>query len=330
MRSLRNKAGIALRCVLATLALGAALSLVPFAMSQQSGPFQWWVHTNDPTRSYLYMGDRMIGAWDHVNEYWRSWDSRRGWGPKDIDPPIPAPDSLEVHLRVEKTLRAQPLGKFVFGVDRRPGAAVKRPEPEKYSYKGTPVSREQIDQIMKKSPCQCGPGCQCEPGDGCGCSHTTAMKGDEKGGRVIDDSKKARLTIIAGDKATRDKVKQDIKTSHAFDGLRDNILVWDGPETDWSFDCGFPKGGNPTIIYQAPDGTVLHRQSDYNGPDELAAAVRKASPNYDPARDPDQRKLALIPKIHIGTQPGSVWLVAIVACVLLYLWKKVKARPVQS
>ena len=57
--------------------------------------------------------------------------------------------------------------------------------------------------------------------------------------------------------------------------------------------------GSPTIYVQNADGTVLHRQDDYAGGLESLSAtltkLRKASPDYDKAKDPDTRRARGLP-----------------------------------
>ena len=63
----------------------------------------------------------------------------------------------------------------------------------------------------------------------------------------------------------------------------------------WELGCGFrapAPGAGPTAYLQEPGGRVLFRR-DGATPAELASALRRADPNYDPAKDPDGRPAAL-------------------------------------
>ena len=74
--------------------------------------------------------------------------------------------------------------------------------------------------------------------------------------------------------------------------------------------AGFVTTGKPTIYVQAPDGKVLHRQDDYQGgAPELAEAIRRIDPNYDPKKDFDLRKLLRIPN-PLSKVPVAAWLLA--------------------
>ena len=106
-----------------------------------------------------------------------------------------------------------------------------------------------------------------------------------------DDSDTLRLTIIGSEEARR-RVREDLAGPLA-DEARE-FLIQDYPPDHWAVkDAGFHREGNPTIYIQKPDGTVLHRQDDYNGPDEFRAVLeklRRPDPNYDPRKDPDLRR----------------------------------------
>ncbi len=98
---------------------------------------------------------------------------------------------------------------------------------------------------------------------------------------LVDDSKKATVTVIGPDK-DRKEVVAGLKAK-----LGTDYKYWEGPASDWSFEPGFSAKGDPVTIYcQAPDGKVLYRQD--NGAVETAVeAIRKANPAYDPKKDPD-------------------------------------------
>jgi hypothetical protein len=104
---------------------------------------------------------------------------------------------------------------------------------------------------------------------------------------VPDDAKRLRLTVI-GSEPARKQVLQDLASHPALAGLADRLVVQGYDPTAWAVkDYGFVTTGSPTICLQAPDGTVLHRQDTYRGPERLAEAIRRADPSYDPKRDPD-------------------------------------------
>ena len=113
---------------------------------------------------------------------------------------------------------------------------------------------------------------------------------------VPDDSQWLSLTVI-GPEGVRQKVLSDLQSSPFLTPWKDRLKVKDYPPDHWAVkDAGFVTTGNPTIYCQAPDGTVLHRQDVYRGPEALAEVLRKADPSYNPERDPDlNRQLSSVP-----------------------------------
>jgi hypothetical protein len=126
------------------------------------------------------------------------------------------------------------------------------------------------------------------------CSKQEAYAAIEKS--LVDDSKLPWLVVIGSDE-DRKKVLADLERDAALIPFRDKLRVQAYPPTHWvPQSYGFKTDGRPTIYLQAPDGTVLHRQDDYEGgAAALAEAIRKADPNYRPANDPDKRKPDLLP-----------------------------------
>src|SRR5262245_11297860 len=103
-----------------------------------------------------------------------------------------------------------------------------------------------------------------------------------RAGQLTDDSGKLRLTVI-GNPEERKKALTGLPAD-----VKDHCLLKEYTPDNWAVkNAGFKTDGHPTVYVQAPDGKVLHRQDD---PDNLATAVRKADPNYDPSKDPDLRK----------------------------------------
>jgi len=109
-------------------------------------------------------------------------------------------------------------------------------------------------------------------------------------GELADDSQKLHLTVI-GKESDRRNVLSDLDVHPALAAVRDKVLVQGYDPNHWAVaDAGFRVTGQPTIYLQAPGGKVLHRQDDYRGPDQLAAAIRRADPSYQPDQDPDLNK----------------------------------------
>jgi hypothetical protein len=114
--------------------------------------------------------------------------------------------------------------------------------------------------------------------------------------RLRDDSHWLSLTVI-GAEAERKSVLSDLQTSPLLAPWKDRLKVQDYAPQHWAVrDTGFVTTGHPTIYCQAADGTVLHRQDEYRGPEALAEVLRQADPSYRPQRDPDlNRPLSSVP-----------------------------------
>ncbi len=105
-----------------------------------------------------------------------------------------------------------------------------------------------------------------------------------------DDSQWPSLTII-GPEVMRQMVLSDLQSSPFLAPWKGGLKVQDYSPDHWAVrDAGFVTTGQPTIYYQAPDGTVLHRQDEYRGPEALAEVLRQVDPQYKPEKDPDLNK----------------------------------------
>lgn len=106
------------------------------------------------------------------------------------------------------------------------------------------------------------------------------------GQSLIDDAAKPYVAIVDPDPKRRAEVVATIKHE-----MGDKVKVWDGPPDDWSYATGHKTDGRPTIYAQLPTGEVKHRQDEMaDGIENAVGAVRKAFPDYNPAKDPDLRK----------------------------------------
>jgi hypothetical protein len=121
---------------------------------------------------------------------------------------------------------------------------------------------------------------------------------------VPDDSSKLHLTII-GSQAERQRVLADLAAAPELAEFRDRFQVQDYPPDHWAVClCGFHCQGHPTIYLQLPNGKVLHRQDDYDGPSNLAKALRRAASDYDANKDPDLRNSPF----DVHSIPPAAWL----------------------
>lgn len=175
--------------------------------------------------------------------------------------------------------------KPIFGVD----AAKLKDRPARILRGGKEITREQAFQLL----------------------------GDKE---VPDDRSLLRVTVIGPD-AERGQVVADLAGHPALASYKGRLLVQDYAPDHWSVArAGFKTDGHPTVYVQAPDGTVLHRQDTYQGPAQLAEAIRKADPSYDPSKDPDATKPAIgLPDL--SKIPTWVWVAGAVG-LYMFLQKK--------
>ena len=111
-----------------------------------------------------------------------------------------------------------------------------------------------------------------------------------------DDSSKPRFTVIGPD-ADRQRVLADLQTHPALAQYKDQWVVQDYPADHWAVkNVGFAVGGRPSIYLQSPSGKVILRRDSYEGgAEELAQALRRTDPKYDPAKDPSGKPQPLDP-----------------------------------
>jgi len=120
-----------------------------------------------------------------------------------------------------------------------------------------------------------------------------------KDGKLVDDSKKYRITLIG----TPDDCKRVRDQMKGTDLERDCLTQTYSPD-HWAVkDAGFKLTGSPVVYMQAPDGKVLHRQDDAEGAIE---ALRKARPDYKPEADPNGKSNPIQP-LDPSKLPWYIW-----------------------
>lgn len=184
-------------------------------------------------------------------------ESRAGWGPAGCGPvglPIVILQTPKAEPKIET--REQP--KDNFGIDLDKLRAETR--DASYTIKGQPVTRAEMVLALTQ-------------------------------GGLADDTHKLRVTVIGGE-SDRKAVVNDLAASTELAPYRDAMLVQAYAPDHWAVrDAGFVTTGKPTIYLQRSDGKVLHRQDSYSGgAAQLAEAIRRVRPDYDPKKDPDARK----------------------------------------
>ncbi len=107
--------------------------------------------------------------------------------------------------------------------------------------------------------------------------------------KLITRHKGKRCLTVVLPRAEREKVLQDLAQAAELAPWRDALVVQGYEPGDvLAGGVGLPNG---IVLQAAPDkegrGKVLHRTNTYTGPKDLATALRKSDPSYDPKKDPD-------------------------------------------
>lgn len=162
--------------------------------------------------------------------------------------------------------------------------------------------------------------------NGKSCSKQDVLEALQKA-QVPSDQNKLRLVLIGEQNAT-DAILGDLK---GIPEVADFQVTAYTPD-HWAVKDTGLAGGKPfSIVVLTPDGTVLHRQWDYDGGVQaLTDALRDAKQGYDPSKDADLRKhdpiadavKAVVEKVK--SVPNEVWWIALAVGAFLLYQKKVK------
>ena len=230
------------------------------APSPPVGGALWSSVAGHPEQFSLVLGGKQLGIWDRAKARWFPLRADGTWEDGQAEPPEPLPENL----RKPKPDPATPSIKN-YGVDNQRISLL-----EKFLFNGSEISKDQARRLL-------APG--------------------QDDGKLVDDRAKLRVTVI-GTREDCDRVAADFSGSADLADWKKTVLVQCYRPDDWAVvGLGFAPG-TPRIVVQAgPDksgqGQVVHSQADYaGGSAELAGALRKARPDYDPKKDPDRRKTA--------------------------------------
>ncbi len=214
--------------------------------------YEWRYYVDDPGRLYLWSPEgKQVGCYEEVPGRFRYLDpDTRTWSA-----PCPAPFAVPPVPRPDgrtgwrRVLPAAPAhGVAVEHLRRTPRA----PGGPTFTLGGKQIDRATAEALVSR--------------------YATAP----------------RLTVV-GDEATRRQVRSDLDTAPQLAPWKGRLCVQDyAPDNPLARDVGLVPG----ITLQLPPGPdgrgkVLHRQPAYTGPAKLAEALRRADPNYQPAKDPD-------------------------------------------
>jgi hypothetical protein len=108
---------------------------------------------------------------------------------------------------------------------------------------------------------------------------------------IPDDSKLQRVVVL-GSTSARRQVLDDWSKSPELALFKDKAILQAYTADNWAVkDVGYTQTADPTVYVVDAGGQVLHRQEGYTGPAQLAQALRRADPAYDPKKDPDLTKM---------------------------------------
>lgn len=141
------------------------------------------------------------------------------------------------------------------------------------------------------------------------------------GGPIPDDTGRKRISVIGGTEAERKRVTDDLASNPALSAWKDQTIVQSFAADAWQVRPGFVTTGHPSIYFQDAAGKVLMRADNYEGPEQLAGALRRSDPLYRPDLDPNGKpKPAPAPAVPgLPELPPWAWLGILGAGVVLLL-----------
>lgn len=264
----------------------AAPALAPARTSEAAG--YWW-RTVDDEEIALYRGNAYLGNYRFADGlYFARLPGGGGFESEASEPPVAPPIeagkrkcacSAGCKCKAKKCTctsakRCNPdckCAKVIGGADGADpfpgGVDMTRISPtERITISGKEVTREEYQQELEKD--------------------APIGKPDTA---IPDDSKKNSLTVMGGTAEQRQKALADL-AAPKFTAWRESVLIQEYEADSPMLKCGFKVSAeHPTLYLQQPDGTVLARVDDYQGP-QTWEAVRKTDPNYDASKDPDPTK----------------------------------------
>ncbi len=263
----------------AALAQPQALSVGPLNSLQMTAPAfdaEWKQSGPD---FHLFRFGKLVGAFSGPNNAYYRWDQGR-WVASEC--PVQIPDAVRATgaVSAKATSESMPKEQAAIGQGREPDP----PKAEGLVLNELPTGADWAK--ISKSPRVTFKGEVV--------SQDTAkglIEGKKSPSDLVDDSAKDRLTFMATSKEKRSAAMKAFRAHPAYAKLRHEALAWEGDPQDWSFDPGFPRADNQVIL-QNPQGKVLARAQvdDVADPVQVIGALRKARPDYDPAKDPTPTK----------------------------------------
>lgn len=217
---------------------------------------------------YLYDRGVQVGGYQEATDIFRWYDPTK----KTWSEPSTPPWRTQQDKPAEKSF-AKPVAIPNFGLDLEH----LNNKGEQYSLSGEQVSKQTAEAVF---------------GDG----------------RIPDDAGKHRIVVIGPDHE-RKPVLDALASHSALAPWKDKTIQQGFEPGHWALRPGFVTTGHPTIYLEDGSGKVLFRQDNFEGgPEALADALRKASPDYDPKKDPNGKSPVLPGLPDLSQIPLWVWL----------------------
>lgn len=244
----------------------------------------WRFHPGDPMIAYLYRNGVQVGGYNYAGGYWRDYDAATDtWGPMVPCTRDDAPNHIGKSIKDGKRVDAKPTGvvqpkaeseplPLPFGqLDREPIAAEKLDltDPLNMGVQWNKIEDHGITYEGRRISCD---------------KAATMIQNE-----IPDHKKKLRVNVIGTESECKPVRDQLVSLEPE---ISSRILIRCMPPGDWATKDGVTgqvvyKDGHPSLYVQAPDGKVLHRQSDDK---QCVDAIRKTVKKYDADKDPDLRK----------------------------------------
>lgn len=264
------------------------------SLTQTVAAREWRQVAVDPGRWHLFVGGQQSGAFCPASGQWRAYDPLSGiWSPAS---PPPADLPRDAHLAAgwcrcspECLCRGdcvcehtQPCAEHCacgdVVTDTGGGGDLPAFElQEELIADGAPHPTGVVQSELHRSGEQIWQGLH----------RATMRQAVEAIEAVPEYGRKPRIVVTGRD---REKTVTDL---HGL-GFREKFLLHEYPPDHWHLRDrdgrpAFHVDGAPTLYVQGPDGGVIHRSDRPLSAEDLAA-LRKADPNYNPAKDPDLTK----------------------------------------
>lgn len=285
--------------LIASLALGSwgtscgpVGSAVARAAHQQIG-YSWQEHPEEREQLCLYRGRLHIGSWNRDGRYYRSYDRACGrWGERVAEPPYPLPAG-----EIPATKPSPPAPDPGAIAEALPHWMTHGVEPDRivspgYRINGRPII--EADAIR-------------------------AIEGRIAAG-IPCDALRPWLVLVAS-AAECVRLTTDMLTAPALSPYRDRVrLQTYQPGAPMLTDRDGKQLYGPGLSVVLADGREAHRQESYTSAEQLAEALRKSDPLYDPKKSPDLTRPTLpgLPDV----PPEYLWTGGLAALFVFALWMK--------